>query len=176
MRRIVTSLLVLAVAIVGRGCATSAGTGTLAGAGVGAIIGQAVGHDTASTLIGTGVGMGVGYLIGNEVDKADAKKRQQVTAAEMAPFAGSAWQLISVNPPPPKPVKSLVARFKPDGRVTTTRTYEDGTYQTADESYRVVGDTLIVNQPNYIINARYRIDGDRLYLTAGDRSAVLKRV
>jgi hypothetical protein len=83
----------------------------------------------------------VGYLIGNEVDKSDAQKRAAVTAAEMQPFAGTTWQLLSVNPPAPRPVS-----------------------------------TLIVNHPGYLINAHYGIDGDRLYLNAGDRSAVLKGV
>ena len=167
------SLIPLALAT---GCETSAGTGSLAGAGVGALVGQVAGGTATSTLVGAGIGTGVGYLIGNEVDKSDAQKRAAATAAEMQPFAGSTWQLLSVNPPAPRPVKSLVAKFKPDGVVTTTRTYEDGGYESADESYRVVGSTLIVNRPGYLINANYRIDGDRLYLDASNRSAVLKRV
>jgi hypothetical protein len=168
--------LALALALAVTGCSTSAGTGSLAGAGVGALVGQVAGGTATSTLVGAGIGTGVGYLIGNEVDKADAKQRAQVTAAEMQPFAGTTWQLLSLNRPAPRPVKSLVAKFGPDGKVATTRTYEDGGYETADESYRVVGSTLIVNRPGYLINAHYRIDGDRLYLEAGDRSAVLKRV
>ena len=177
-KRSVVLMAALAVALwLGAGgCQTAAGTGPLSGAGVGALIGQVAGGDTASTLIGAGVGAGVGYLIGNEVDKSEAQKRQAVTAAEMAPLSGTAWQLLSVNPPPPKPIKSLVAKFKPDGKVSTTRTYEDGAYESTDESYRVVGNTLIVNKPNYIINAKFRIEGDRMYLDASDRSAVLKRV
>jgi hypothetical protein len=172
------TMLLIALSLVVGGCATKSGSGALIGAGVGALIGQAAGGNTAGTLIGAGVGTGVGYLIGNEMDKSDAQKRSQATADELRPFSGTAWQLLSVNPPPNKgkPVKSLVARFNPNGRVGSTRTFEDGTFETADESYRVVGDTLIVNKPDYIINARYKLDGDRLYLESGDRSAVLKKI
>lgn len=158
------------------GCETKAGTGSLAGAGVGALVGQAIGHDTTSTLIGAGVGTGVGYLIGNDMDKKDAQKKKQETAAEMVPFAGTAWQLLSVNPPPPRPVQSLVSRFNPDGTVVTSRTYQDGRNETTTESYRVVGNTLIVNRPGYMINAKFRLDGDRLYLDTPDHGAVLRRV
>src|SRR4051794_30942306 len=100
-----TVVLITTLAIGVSGCASKSGTGTLAGAGVGALVGQAVGHNTASTLIGTGVGAGVGYLIGNEMDKNDVANRQAATEAEMQPFAGTTWQLVSVTPPAPKPVK-----------------------------------------------------------------------
>lgn len=172
-RHLLTGLALCALAA---GCETKAGTGSLAGAGVGALVGQAIGHNTAGTLIGAGVGTGVGYLIGNDLDKQDAQKRQQATAAEMAPFAGTAWQLLSVNPQPPRPVQSLVARFNPDGTIVTSRTFTDGRLETATESYRVVGDTLIVNRPGYLVNAKFRIDGDRLYLDTPDHGAVLRRV
>lgn len=180
MNRCVTERLgvvsLCVVLLTSPGCATKAGTGTLAGAGVGALVGQAVGGNTASTLIGTGVGAGVGYLIGNEADKADAKRKAKETEAELKPFAGTAWQLLSSNKPLKKPVKSLTARFNPDGTVTTTRVYPDGRTETASERYRVVGSTLIINQNDYVINAKYLMEGDRLHLDSDEYSVVLARV
>jgi hypothetical protein len=170
------SAWMLLAALIASGCATGGGTGALAGAGVGALVGQIAGGDTAATLIGAGIGTGVGYIIGNEADKAEAKKRDLATQSEMTPFAGTAWQLLSVNRPLARPAKSLVARFNADGTVTTTRIFDDGTTETDREKYRVVGDTLIINKPDYIINAKYRIEGDRLYLDAADRSAIFAKV
>jgi hypothetical protein len=158
------------------GCKTKEQTGALAGAGVGALIGQVAGKDTASTLIGAGIGAGVGYIIGDKADEADVKKREKAMPAELIPLAGTEWQLISVDPPPERPVKSLVARFNADGKVSTTRVFDNGKVENASEAYRVVGDTLIVNRPGYIINAKFRVEGDRMYLGAGDFSAVLQRV
>jgi len=168
--------MILAVMCCAIGCETKAQTGALAGAGVGAIVGQAIGHNTAGTLIGVGVGTGVGYLIGSEADKADAKKKTVASAEEMKPFAGTSWKLESINPPPAKPAKSVVARSGSDGMVTTTRTYEDGKEEKGKEKYRVVGDTLIVNKPDYIVNAKYKIEGDKLYLSSANKSAVLTRI
>jgi hypothetical protein len=158
------------------GCATKKQTGALAGAGVGALIGQAIGHNTAGTLIGAGVGTGVGYLIGNEMDKKDAESRQNVKPEETAPLANTTWQLVSIVPQPRNDVKTLVIHFKPDGTVVTTRTFVDGSVKTATERYRVVGQTLIINQSDYIINARFAITGDQLVANTDKYSVVLRRV
>ena len=60
--------------------------------------------------------------------------------------------------------------------MVTTRTNPDGQVKVLDEHYRVVGDTLIVNKPGYIINAQYMVDGDQLIVNAEDFRAVLKRI
>jgi hypothetical protein len=174
MRCTASTLLVVASLIMG--CQTKGQTGAVGGAGVGALIGQVVGGSTEATLIGAGVGTGLGYIIGNEADKKDAARREQARASELVPFAGTSWQLVSVTPTPERPAKSVVARFDSNGTVTTTRIFDDGSSTTETEKYRAVGDTLIVNKPDYIINAKYRIEGNRLYLSAGERSAVLMRV
>ena len=158
------------------GCATKKQTGSLAGAGVGALIGQAIGHNTAGTLIGAGVGTGVGYLIGNQMDKKDAATREAITAAETAPLGGTTWQLVSIRPKAREDVKSLVIHFKTDGTVLTTRTFTDDSVKTAVERYRVVGDTLIINQDDYVINARFVINGDQLIANTEEYSVVLRRV
>ncbi len=169
-------IIVSAVMVVGSGCATKGQTGALAGAGVGALIGQAIGGDTAATLIGAGVGTGVGYLIGNNMDKKDAQSRQTVLEEETHPLANTTWQVTSIVPKPEKPVKSLVAHFKPDGMVISTRTFEDGHVETASERYRVVGDTLIINQDDYVINIRFSITGNQMIANTEKYSVVLTRL
>ncbi len=166
------------------GCATKGQTGALAGSGAGALIGQAIGRNTASTLIGAGVGAGIGYIVGNEMDKKEAKEMSQQTASanythteDTQPLTGTRWKLTSLNPPEVTPgYTSKLVEFRPDGHVITTTTRPDGKVQTDDENYRVVGDTLIINKPGYLINAKYRITGDEMIVSAQDFSAVLKRL
>lgn len=59
-------------------CATNGQTGALGGAAGGALIGQAIGHSTGATLIGAAVGAGLGYIIGNEMDKYDRSRLNNV--------------------------------------------------------------------------------------------------
>jgi uncharacterized protein YcfJ len=160
------------------GCASmdKAQTGGLAGAGMGALIGQAIGGNTTATLIGTGVGLGLGYLIGNEMDKDDAKKRQTVREDETRLLANTTWKVKSINPRPKKPYASIVTTFSPNGNVTTTTTYPDGTVKREVESYRIVGSTLIINKPDYVINSRFRVEGNMMYLDTGEHSVVMERL
>ena len=158
------------------GCATQGQTGALTGAGVGALIGQAIGHNTAGTLIGAGVGAGLGYIIGNELDKNDATKRGTLREDETRPLANTSWQVISINPRPTRPYTSMVTTFNPNGTVTTTTTYPDGTVQSDNERYRIIGSTLIINKRDYVINSRFNIDGNRMYMDTGEHSMVLQRI
>lgn len=177
IRRSIVGPLAAALLIASGGCATSGRTGALGGGGVGAIIGQAVGGDTEATLIGAAVGTGVGYIIGNEMDKKEAAKLQSTgTVPDNAPLAGTSWRVTSLVRDEPLPHRSLVVEFRKDGRVITTRTLPDGKVERADESYRVVGDTLIINRPGYIVNATYRIDGQELTVDAPKFRAVLERL
>ncbi|VAW37467.1 hypothetical protein MNBD_DELTA03-1506 [hydrothermal vent metagenome] len=67
-----TLLLSALVLFISAGCVTDrAQTGAIGGAAGGAIIGQAIGHNTGGTLIGAAVGSLLGYMVGNEMDKAD---------------------------------------------------------------------------------------------------------
>ncbi len=150
--------------------------GALAGGGVGAIIGQAVGRSTEATLIGAAVGTGVGYIIGNEVDKKEAKGLEAQNAVpNNAALAGTSWRVTSLARDEPLPHRSLVVDSRSDRRVITTRTLPDGKVERADEAYRVVGNTPIVNKPGYIVNAKYRIDGRELVVEAPKFRAVLDR-
>jgi hypothetical protein len=74
------------------------------------------------------------------------------------------------------PYTSKIVEFKPDGRIITTATKPDGEVEVCDETYRVVGDTLIINEPGCLINARFGIPGNRLAVSAEDFSADLKRL
>jgi len=159
------------------GCATKGRTGALAGGGVGAIIGQAAGRDTEATLIGAAVGTGIGYIIGNEMDKKEAQSLEvQGAVPNNAPLAGTNWRVTNLVRDEPLPYRSFVLEFRNNGRVITTRTLPDGNVVRADEAYRVVGSTLIVNKPGYIVNAKYRIDGREMTMDAPKFRAVLERL
>jgi hypothetical protein len=48
--------------------------------------------------------------------------------------------------------------------------------EVANETYRIVGDTLIVNKPGYLINARFGRSAGQLIINAEDFRAVLKQL
>jgi hypothetical protein len=165
--------LALAASFGAVGCASKGQTGALAGSGLGALIGQAIGRNTAGTLIGAGVGTGLGYIIGNEMDKADAKKREQQMAASarthtppppprVGLLGGTKWRAIQVTPPPTPPHTSYTLRFGNDGWLHSREVYTDGTEKTDREHYRVQGDTLIINKPGYLVNAKYKMTNNTL--------------
>lgn len=174
---------VLAVLVVISGCETSARTGAAAGTAIGALAGQAIGGNTEATLIGAGVGAGIGYMVGNEKDKEHAKemseksKKHNYTHKEVGPLGGTRWLLTSLVPKDKvPPYTSKIIEFRPYGRVITTTTNPDGSVAVADEHYRVVGNALIVNAPDYLINAEFGMSGDQLIVSAEDFRAVLKRL
>ena len=146
--------------------------------------GQAIGGSTEATLIGAAVGTGIGYIIGNEKDKKHAeemnKSRQAqpaYTHDEVGPLGGTRWMLVSLAPrDAAPPYTSKIVEFRPDGRVITTTTNPDGTVDVFNERYRVVGATLIVNKPGYLINAEFRISGNEMIVDADEFRAVLRRL
>ncbi len=181
--RAMWSALLLVTAIALSGCETGAQTGALAGGGIGALAGQAIGGSTEATLIGAAVGAGVGYLIGNEADKKHAATMSAgappatATHTEVGSLGGTRWNLVSLTPRDiAPPYTSKIVEFRTNGRVITTTTKPDGDVEVFDESYRVVGDTLIVNKPGYLINARWEVAGDQLIVNAEEFSAVLQRL
>ncbi len=178
----VAALMILFAVAVG-GCETGRGTGALAGAGIGALAGQAIGGNTEATLIGAAVGTGVGYIIGNEADKKKAASMTKASTqtppahSEVGALGGTRWKVVSLRPSDvAPPFQSKVLDFRPDGRVITTTTTQTGDVQVFDESYRVVGDTLIINKPGYLINAKYTVSGGQLIVNAEEFSAVLERL
>jgi Glycine zipper len=186
MKNIFVAVTVCLTLVLSSGCSTTNScpgltkteTGSPGGAGMGALLGQTSGGNAAGTLIGTGVGAGLGYLIGNEADKKEAHTRQTAVEQDTSPLANTAWQVVSVTPKPAEPIKSKVGRFNADGTLTTTTTYWDGrtVTDTDSERYRIVGQTLIINQDDWVINAAFRLDGDSLYVDTGTYSLVLERL
>ena len=169
-------LLLSLVLGLGAGCATQAQTGAAAGAGLGALLGQVIGGNTAGTLIGTGVGAGLGYIIGNELDKQQVSQRKHATPGDLQPLAGTNWEVTNVNPRPHPAHRSWKINFRNDGTALSTKVGHDGVVTEDVERYRVVGSTLILNQDNYVINARFHVDGNRMYMDTGDASLVLQRI
>jgi hypothetical protein len=166
---------VAACAILVSGCATQAGSGAAVGTGIGALAGQLIGGDTEATLIGGAVGAGIGYLIGNERDKESAARMRAEEAT--GSLGGTRWEVVDWSPRESRvDFATKIVEFRRDGRVVTTTTYRGGASQVDDESYRVAGDTLIVNKPGYIVNYRYVVDGGRMTLIAERMRATLRRI
>jgi len=177
LQNLVTCTVLCLSLLMTSGCATKGRTGALAGGGVGALIGQVAGRSTEATLVGAAVGTGIGYIIGNEVDKKEAKELEARHAVpDNAPLAGTRWRVVSLVRDEPLPHRSIVLEFRDDGRVITTRTLPNGDVMRSDEAFRVVGSTLIVNKPGYIVNAKYRIDGRGMVVETPKARAVLERV
>src|SRR5574341_1340192 len=83
------TVILVAVTLMGAGCAggplttreKGAGVGALGGAAVGGIIGSAVGHPGAGAAIGGGLGLGAGALIGDQLqgqDNTNYRQQQQI--------------------------------------------------------------------------------------------------
>lgn len=166
------TLMLLCVPLALTGCESSRGTGTLAGAGAGALIGQAVGGNTRSTLIGAGVGAAGGYIIGNEVDRSQAaareRARQAAPPAELQPLMGTTWTLTSMTPESARNFASMIIDFRSNGILFTTRTDNNGQVRTDEEYYRIVNNTLIVNDRDYIINGPFILQGRNLTFVVSD--------
>jgi hypothetical protein len=159
-------------------CESGRGTGTLAGAGIGALIGQAAGGNTQATLIGAGVGAAGGYIIGNEADRARAREQQRRAAppAELQPLGGTSWTLVSITPESARNFSSMVIDFRNTGVLFTTRTDMDGRVRTDEEFFRVVSNTLIVNDRDYIINGPFILQGRSLTFVVGDVTSRWTRI
>jgi hypothetical protein len=171
-------LMLLLTGVTAGGCESGKGTGALAGAGIGALIGAAAG-DAEGALVGAAIGTGVGYIIGDQVDE---KKAREMSAAgnthgDVRPLGGTKWQLVNLTTSQKvAPYTAKMIEFRPDGHVITTTTLKNGTITVYDEVYRVVGDTLIVNKPGYLVNARYQMNGRELIISDPGFSAVLTRL
>jgi len=169
----VLAIYVCATIITIGGCQTRTQTGTLAGAGIGAIAGQLIGGDSKATLIGAAIGTGAGYLIGNSQDKKAAKTYDM---SQPTPLTGTKWKVVSLVKADTPEYTAIFVEFKPDGKVVTTRHEPGGTMTVTEERYRIVGNTLIINKPGYIVNAEYQISGDELIVNCEQFRAVLRRI
>ena len=163
----------LALVFVIAGCDTQAKTGGLAGAGIGALAGQVIGGSTGATLAGAAIGAGAGYIIGNEGDKKRAAVYNYDTPT---PLTGTRWKVTRLDMDDPPIYDSITVEFKPNGEVVTTKYEPGGTTTITEEHYRIVGDTLIINKPGYIVNAKYRIRGSQMTVTAPEFTTVLQKM
>jgi len=179
MKRIFAAIAVSAALA---GCATDSGTGMAWGAGIGALAGGLYGGHGSDALIGAAIGTGIGYVVGNESDK---KKAQQMSAQsqpnythnETGALGGTNWRLQDWSPKSGKEdFRSKTFAFGRDGWVTTTTTHQDGRTATDRENYRVVGDTLIVNKGNYLVNYRFTLQGNQLTADTSKLRAILTRI
>jgi hypothetical protein len=156
--RIIALALLLAVV---PACETGRQTGALTGAGIGGIVGGAAGGWKWAA-IGAAAGAAGGYIIGNESDRAAAKNYSSVPENELQPLAGTRWELTNVVSDMPRKYQAFAAEFRPDGTLMTNATLMDGTQKSDQERYRIVGDILIVNKPDYVLNFNWQLDGDTL--------------
>ena len=185
MNRHFLPYLALACAILTNGCATdsSAGKDAAWGAGIGAIAGGLYGHHGSDALIGAAIGTGVGYVIGNEQDKrkaqqmSDASRSQNYAHSETGPLGGTNWRLQDWSPKDAMPeFRGKTFEFGLDGWVKTTTTYNDGRTGADIENYRVVGNTLIVNKGDYLVNYSFSLQGNQLTVDNSKMRALLKRI
>lgn len=182
----IVTLCTLCVLIPITGCETSngeqssRGTGALVGAGMGALIGQAAGGNTRSTLVGAGIGAAGGYIIGNEADRARERdrnrNRQPTPPNELQPLAGTTWTLVSITPESARTFSAMVIDFRNDGVLVTTRTDTGGQVRTDEEHFRIVNNTLIVNDRDYIINGPFVFQGRSLTFVVGDVTSRWTRI
>jgi len=107
--------LVLMLIIAGCQTTTTRGTsGAAIGAATGAIAGQAIGRSTKGTLLGAAVGGLIGYIIGNEMDKYDQARLNDVY--ESAP-SGQRSQWVNPDTQRSYEVTPRPAYTKPSGQV-----------------------------------------------------------
>lgn len=169
---------------------------TVKGAGIGALLGQAIGKDTESTIVGGVIGAGVGRIVGKEKEKAQAAQSAPPVDATAPPKAttlpapapapepdpalalpNTIWKLDKLQPKDRVPAFfSKIITFRPDNYLQTLTTDPEGNVTLSEESYSAVGNTIVVNKPEYTIQARFKLDGDQLIISAEDFSAILKRI
>jgi hypothetical protein len=171
---------VLSCALLAAGCESKRQTGALTGAGAGALVGALVtgggaGSKIGGALIGAGIGALGGYVIGNEMDRKDAQSRQ-VREDELRPLAGTSWKLVKITPKPVNKIKSMTSTYHNNGSVVTNTVYADGRTETETEKYRIVGSTIIFSKPDYVVNARYALQGNKLTLDTGESTVLFERI
>jgi hypothetical protein len=58
----------------------------------------------------------------------------------------------------------MTLHFLPNGQVVTSESFPDGTIQVASETYRIVGNTLIINGSDYLTNSAWIMNGNTMTL------------
>ena len=96
--------------------------------------------------------------------------------SQMQPFADTIWRVTSMTPPPRRQFSSMTLHFLPNGQVVTSASFPDGTNRVGSETYRVVGNTLIINGSEYLTNSVWIMNGNDLTLINQGFRTVLERV
>jgi hypothetical protein len=91
------------------------------------------------------------------------------------PLTGTKWRVVSLIMENKPLYESMIVEFRPNGEMVTTEHEPGGTKTITEERYRIVGDTLIINKPGYIINAKYKISGNKMIVDCLEFHAVLQR-
>jgi hypothetical protein len=185
------------------GAAAGAGVGALMGQAIGrntagTLIGTAVGAG-AGYMIGNEMDKSEARQEQQRRDRAQAQAQAQAQAAppppppnqgqgtfippawpkstqQMAPLADTSWRVVSMTPPPREKFNTMTVHFQPNGLVISTTVFPDGRVTADSEVYRVVGNTLIVNDIGYLTNSTWTIEGSRLTLVNQNFRTVLERV
>jgi hypothetical protein len=93
------------------------------------------------------------------------------------PLSDTKWQVMTVTPKPEKAFSTMYMNFKSDGNLEEVTTFPDGSVKREVYVYNTAGATLAINKAkNVIIDARYKITGNRMIMDTGEYSMVLQRV
>lgn len=95
---------------------------------------------------------------------------------QMQPLADTSWRVTSMTPPPRRQFASMTLHFQPNGHVITTTEFADGTMRVDSETYRVVGNTLIINGSDYLTNSTWTMSGNQLTLVNQTFRTSMERV
>lgn len=178
---IARSLLLVLLAIMTSGCATRPQIKDQIG--IGAIAAEHVGKTRQMIEIRPGAGQGIGYLIADEADRAHAQAltkstvRNNYSHGELGALTNTRWRVRSFTPAQAGGANlDMTVTFRPSGHVVTRTTMPDSTTRLVTERYRVVGDTLIINNNDYVLNAQFRVRGETLTIGAGGFLGVLERI
>ena len=90
---------------------------------------------------------------------------------------GSTWRVLSiVSKKPASEYQSMVLTFQTNTKLTTLTILKDGKATTQVESYRVVDDVIVISGKDYIINAKYSIEGKQMIIVAPDIRIVMEEI
>lgn len=181
------------------GLATGAGVGAI----MGQAIGRDTQGTLIGTAIGAGVGYIIGNEIDKAEAREEQRRREALRTApsyhpppaaepprqgtyippawpgstsQMQPLADTTWRVLSMSPPPRVEFLWMTVTFQPNGLVVTTKMLPSGQVLADSEQYRIVGNTLIVNDVGYLTNATWTIEGNRLMIVNQEFRTVLERV
>lgn len=94
----------------------------------------------------------------------------------MQPLADTSWRVVSMSPPPRREFNTMTVSFQPNGLVVSTTIYPDGSVAADSEQFRVVGNTLIINDIDYLTNSIWTLEGNQLTIVNQSFRTVMERI